>query len=239
MTVTVLIADDQKVVRDGLAMMLGLLDDIEVVGTAVDGADAIRQAATADPDVILMDLNMPVTDGVEATRRLTAAGSRARVVVLTTYADDDSVFRALHAGARGYLTKDAGAEEIREALLTVAAGEAQLDPSVQRRLLETLAAGARLAVAPASADSLTQRDSITRRDSLTQRDSLTRRDSLTQREEDVLREIAGGHTNQEIAARLHVSEATVKTHINHLLAKTTCRDRAALVAYAFRTGRAH
>ncbi|WP_306210597.1 response regulator [Actinoplanes sp. RD1] len=215
MTVTVLIADDQKVVRDGLAMMLGLLDDITVAGTATDGADALRQAAGADPDVILMDLNMPVMDGVEATRRLTASGARARVVVLTTYADDDSVFRALHAGARGYLTKDAGAEEIREALLTVAAGEAQLDPTVQRRLLDTLAAGARLAVAPAAAD------------------------SLTQREEDVLREIAAGHTNQEIAARLHVSEATVKTHINHLLAKTACRDRAALVAYAFRTGRAH
>ncbi|MFI5930981.1 response regulator [Actinoplanes sp. NPDC051494] len=213
MTVTVLIADDQKVVRDGLAMMLGLLDDIEVVGTALDGADALRQAAVADPDVILMDLNMPTLDGVAATAQLTASGGRARVVVLTTYADDGSVFRALQAGARGYLTKDAGAEEIRQAIVTVAAGEAQLDPTVQRRLLEALASGASFGVATAGGD------------------------NLTAREEDVLREIAGGRTNPEIAAHLHVSEATVKTHINHLLAKTGLRDRAALVAYAFRTGR--
>ncbi|MFG1992013.1 response regulator [Actinoplanes sp. NPDC048988] len=215
MTVTVLIADDQKVVRDGLAMMLGLLDGLTVVGTALDGADALRQVALLDPDVVLMDLNMPGVDGVEATTRLAAAGSRSRVVVLTTYADDTTVFRALQAGARGYLTKDAGAEDIQQAILTVAAGEAQLDPSVQRRLLEALAGGAPYGVAPAPGDS-----------------------GLTAREEDVLREIAQGHSNSEIAARLHVSDATVKTHVNHLLAKTACRDRAALVAYAFRTGRA-
>ncbi|GAA2543110.1 response regulator transcription factor [Winogradskya consettensis] len=214
-TVTVLIADDQKVVRDGLAMMLGLLDGIEVVGTAIDGADALRQAAGADPDVILMDLNMPTVDGIAATAKLTASGSRARVVVLTTYADDSSVFRALQAGARGYLTKDAGAEEIRQAITTVAAGEALLDPSVQRRLLEALAAGSPFAV-PTQAEA----------------------DGLTAREDEVLREIAQGRTNPEIATRLHVSEATVKTHVNHLLAKTGCRDRAALVAHAFRTGRA-
>ncbi|MET0423958.1 MAG: response regulator transcription factor [Actinoplanes sp.] len=215
MTVTVLVADDQKVVRDGLAMMLGLLDGITVVGTAIDGADALRQAEQADPDIILMDLNMPGVDGIEATSRLVAAGSRARVVVLTTYADDSSVFRALQAGARGYLTKDAGAEEIQQAILTVAAGQAQLDPSVQRRLVEALAAGAPYGVVPAPPGSL-----------------------LTTREEDVLREIAQGLSNSEIASRLHVSEATVKTHVNHLLSKTACRDRAALVAYAFRTGRA-
>ncbi|AGL20086.1 response regulator transcription factor [Actinoplanes sp. N902-109] len=216
MTVTVLVADDQKVVRDGLAMMLGLLDDITVVGTAIDGADALRQTAAVDPDVILMDLNMPAVDGITATQQLTDSGARTRVVVLTTYADDQSVFRALQAGARGYLTKDAGAEEIRQAVLTVAAGEAQLDPSVQRRLLEALAAGAPFGVAPAAPPI---------------------GDGLTAREEDVLREIARSLSNAEIAAELHVSEATVKTHINHLLAKTACRDRAALVAYAFRTGR--
>ncbi|MEV4346809.1 response regulator transcription factor [Actinoplanes sp. NPDC049596] len=216
MTVTVLIADDQKVVRDGLAMMLGLLDGLTVVGTALDGADALRRVAELDPDVVLMDLNMPGVDGVEATSRLTASGSRSRVVVLTTYADDSTVFRALQAGARGYLTKDAGAEDIQQAILTVAAGEAQLDPTVQRRLLEALAHGAPYGVAPAPPG-----------------DS-----SLTAREEDVLREIALGHSNSEIATRLHVSDATVKTHVNHLLAKTACRDRAALVAYAFRTGRA-
>jgi DNA-binding NarL/FixJ family response regulator len=216
--IRVLIADDQKVVRDGLAMLLGLLDGIEVIGTAVDGADAVRQALTADPDVVLMDLNMPTVDGVEATRRLLEAGVRSRVVVLTTYADDDWVFRALQAGARGFLTKDAGAEEIQQAISTVAAGQAQLDPSVQRRLLEALAAGAKLGVAESGAPAPVD-------------------DGLTAREEEVLVETAAGHSNAEIAARLYVSEATVKTHINHLLAKTGCRDRAALVGYAYRTGR--
>src|SRR3954466_14487210 len=127
MTIRVLIADDQKVVRDGLAMLLGLLDGIEVIGTAVDGADAVRQAVSADPDIVLMDLNMPTVDGVEAPRRLVEAGARARVVVLTTYADDDWVFRALSAGARGFLTKDAGAEEIEQAVTSICAGQAQLE----------------------------------------------------------------------------------------------------------------
>jgi DNA-binding NarL/FixJ family response regulator len=216
MTIRVLIADDQKVVRDGLAMLLGLLDGIEVVGTAVDGDDAVRQALTSDPDVVLMDLNMPNVDGVEATRRLVDHAVRARVVVLTTYADDDWVFRALQAGARGFLTKDAGAAEIEQALVAVAAGQAQLDPSVQRRLLDALASGAKLGVAePVSA---------------------VPDDGLTAREVEVLVEVAQGHSNAEIAARLFVSEATVKTHINHLLAKTGCRDRAGLVGYAYRTG---
>ena len=213
--IRVLIADDQKVVRDGLAMLLGLLDGITVVGTAVDGADAVRQAAELDPDVVLMDLNMPTMDGVEATKTLVSKGSRPQVVVLTTYADDDWVFRALQAGARGFLTKDAGAEEIQRAIATVAAGEAALDPSVQRRLLDALAGGAASAVAAPVPD-----------------------DGLTAREAEVLTEIAGGLSNSEIATALFVSEATVKTHVNHLLAKTGCRDRAALVAYAYRTGRA-
>jgi len=216
--IRVLVADDQKVVRDGLAMLLGLLDGIDVVGTAVDGADAVRQALDSEPDIVLMDLNMPTVDGVEATRRLVEAGARARVVVLTTYADDDWVFRALQAGARGFLTKDAGAAEIEQAITTVAAGQAQLDPSVQRRLLEALAAGATLGVAPAGGPATVE-------------------DGLTARESEVLVEIAAGYSNAEIAERLFVSEATVKTHVNHLLAKTGCRDRAALVAYAYRTGR--
>ncbi|HET7762632.1 MAG TPA: response regulator transcription factor [Phycicoccus sp.] len=218
--VRVLVADDQKVVRDGLTMMLGLLDGIEVVGSAVDGADAIRQVESSDPDVVLMDLGMPTVDGVEATRRLTAAGARARVVVLTTYADDQWVFGALQAGARGYLTKDAGAEEIRAAVLSVAAGDAQLDPSVQRRLLDALASGQHVGTA-ATAGPPEPVD-----------------ESLTAREREVLTEIARGLSNTEVAARLFVSEATVKTHVNHLLAKTGCRDRAALVAYAYRTGMA-
>jgi DNA-binding NarL/FixJ family response regulator len=199
-------------------MLLGLLDGIEVIGTAVDGADAVRQTLAADPDIVLMDLNMPTVDGVEATRQLVEQGARARVVVLTTYADDDWVFRALQAGARGFLTKDAGAAEIEQAITTVAAGQAQLDPSVQRRLLEALASGAKLGVAEPPAPPAVQ-------------------DGLTAREAEVLVEIAQGQSNAEIATRLFVSEATVKTHINHLLAKTGCRDRAALVGYAYRTGR--
>ena len=219
--VRVLVADDQKVVRDGLTMMLGLLDGIEVVGSAVDGADAVRQVEATDPDVARMALGMPAVDGVGATRRLTAAGARARVVVLTTYADDEWVFGALQAGARGYLTKDAGAEDIRAAVLSVAAGDAQLDPSVQRRLLEALASGRPAGTASGVASNATAVDP-----------------SLTAREREVLTEIARGLSNTEVAERLFVSEATVKTHVNHLLAKTGCRDRAALVAYAYRTGMA-
>lgn len=218
-TLRVLVADDQKIVRDGLAMLLGLVDGVEVVGTAVDGADAVRQALAAEPDVVLMDLNMPTLDGVEATRRLAEAGSAVRVVVLTTYADDDWVFRALQAGARGFLTKDAGAAEIEQAIRLVAAGQAQLDPSVQRRLLDALAAGAPLGVPAAGTAPVVD-------------------DGLTAREAEVLAEIARGLSNAEIARALFVGEATVKTHVNHLLAKTGCRDRAGLVAYAFRTGRA-
>jgi DNA-binding NarL/FixJ family response regulator len=206
--VRVLIADDQKVVRDGLAMLLGLLDGIEVVGTAIDGADAIRQTGATRPDIVLMDLNMPHVDGVTATREVLAAYPEIRVVVLTTYADDDSVFAALQAGARGFLTKDAGADEIRQAITTVAAGEAQLDPTVQRRLLEALAAH-RPAQPPAPPPH-----------------------ALTARETEVV-EIAAGLSNAQIAERLYVSEATVKTHVNHLLAKTGLRDRAQLVAYAY------
>jgi DNA-binding NarL/FixJ family response regulator len=216
--VRVLVVDDQKVIREGLSMMLGLLDGIEVVGAAVDGADALRQVSRLDPDVVLMDLSMPTMDGVEATRQLAAQGTRARVVVLTTYADDQWVFGALQAGARGYLTKDASAEQIRHAVLAVAAGDAQLDPSVQRRLLEALASGQPSGVGGPQPDPID--------------------DGLTSREVDVLTQIARGLSNTEIAGELFVSEATVKTHVNHLLAKTGCRDRAALVAYAYRTGRA-
>ena len=234
MTVRVLIADDQKIIRDGLSLLLGLLPDLEVVGTAVDGDDAVRQALALRPDVVLMDLEMPNCDGVEATRRLSGERPAISVVVLTTYSDDESVFRALRAGARGFLTKDAGADEIRQALSTVAAGQAQFDPTVQRRLLEALAA---------SADA----DAGNR---------LTGRpgpgggpgagpgggpggeplDGLTPREVEVLVEIAAGLSNAEIATALVVSEATVKTHVNHLLAKTGRRDRAQLVGYAFRHG---
>lgn len=212
--VTVVIADDQKVVRDGLATLLALIEGLDVLGVAIDGDDAVRQVRALDPDVVLMDLNMPGRDGVQATADLVAAGSRTRVVVLTTYTDDDQVFAALRAGARGYLTKDASAEEIEHAITTVSEGEAQLDPSVQRRLLESLTLGRAPALGrepPAD-------------------------HGLTTRELEVLALIAHGRSNAEIAGELYVSGATVKTHLNHLLAKTGSRDRAQLVAYAFRHG---
>lgn len=211
--VRVLIADDQRVVREGLQTLLSLLPGIAVVGAAENGAQALDLTAELDPDIVLMDLRMPVLSGVEATEQLLARGARAGVVVLTTYSDDDWVFAALRAGARGFLTKDASAEEIRQAVLTVHAGEAQLEPSVQRRLLAALTE--RSTIAPVSGSNP---------------------DALTPRELVVLDLIARGRSNGEIAQELFVADATVKTHINHLLAKTGSRDRAQLVGYAYRIG---
>ena len=208
--IRVLIADDQRVVREGLAVLLGLLAGVEVVGTAADGEQAVALAAELAPDVVLMDLRMPRCDGIEATRRLCEHGG-VRVIALTTYADDRSVLDALRAGARGYLTKDAGGEEIHRALRQVAGGQAVIDPAVAHHLVDTLAAP-------------------------TARSAPRLPDGLTPREAEVLGLIAEGLTNTEIAGRLVVSEATVKSHVNHLLAKIGARDRAQAVAYAYRTG---
>lgn len=212
------VADDQTVVREGIVMLLGLLPGIEVVGAAADGLEAVRLVAEHAPDVVLMDLRMPRCDGVEATRRIRAQYPATQVVILTTYADDDSLFPALQAGARGYLTKDAGGEEIVRAVEHVMSGEAGLSPKVQLRLLERLsAAGAqRPAAGTAAARELP--------------------DGLTAREAEVLSLVAEGMTNAEIARRLQVSTATVKTHINNLFAKTGVRDRAQAMRYAFRHG---
>jgi DNA-binding NarL/FixJ family response regulator len=211
-TVRVVVADDQRVVRDGLAGLLALLPGIEVVGAAADGDEAVALVERLHPDVVLMDLRMPRCDGVEATRRVMQSAPATRVVVLTTYADDESVFSALQAGARGYLTKDAGAEEIGRAIAAVHAGEALLEPSVQRRLLEAMAAGGAPVAQPGNPD------------------------GLTAREREVLQHIAAGLDNREIAARLFVSEATVKTHVNSIFGKAQLRDRAQAVAYAYRIG---
>ncbi|WP_163504821.1 response regulator [Fodinicola acaciae] len=214
--IRVVIADDQRVVRDGLSFLLSLIDGIEVVGTAADGGEAVALVASLDPDVVLMDLRMPHMDGVDATRKVRRDHPRTQVVVLTTYADDSSVLAALRAGARGYLTKDAGAEEIGRAINRVAGGSADLDPGVQARLLDMLPGGD---AAPAPAEHTGPPP-----------------DGLTERELEVLTLIAAGLSNTEIAERLVVSEATVKTHVNHLFAKTAVRDRAQAVAYAYRHG---
>jgi DNA-binding NarL/FixJ family response regulator len=229
--VRVLVADDQTVVRDGLALMLGLLPGLEVVGTAVDGDDAVRQVVELRPDIVLMDLHMPRCDGVEATRRLRELAPATRVVVLTTYSDDESVFAALRAGALGFLTKAAGAEDIRRAVTTVAAGQAQLDPAVQRRLLEALSRGDSVGVAGVGARGVLGGPGDPPPGAPAEPP-----DRLTPREAEVLTLIARGLSNQEIAAELVLSLATVKTHVNHLLAKTAMRDRAQLVTYAFRHG---
>ena len=205
--IRVVVADDQTLVREGLVTLLRLTDGVEVVGSAQDGESAVDVARREQADVVLMDLRMPRVDGVEATRRIVATLPQTRVIILTTYADDASVYTALKAGARGYLTKDAEATEIKRAIETVHRGEALLDPSVQRRLLEGL-------TAPAA----------------------THPDGLTQREVDVLRLMAGGLTNQQIAQKLFISEATVKTHINNIFSKANVRDRGQAVAYAFRKG---
>jgi len=229
-SVRVLIADDQKVVREGLVALISLLPGITVVGAAVDGDDAVRQAAGLRPDVVLMDLNMPRCDGVEATQQLRRVDPEIAVVVLTTYSDDAWVFSALQAGARGFLTKDAGAAEIQRAITDVAAGHAQLDPAVQRRLLDALGTGSHLAVAGGTTSTPSARPGPA------QPERAQPPDDLTSREAEVLTHIAAGLSNTEIATTLFVSEATVKTHINHIFAKTGLRDRAQLVGYAFRHG---
>jgi len=230
--IRVLIADDQKIVREGLVSLIGLLPGITVVGAATDGDDAVRLALELEPDVVLMDLNMPRCNGVEATERLRRLRPDASVVVLTTYSDDAWVFSALQAGARGFLTKDAGADEILRAITDVAAGHAQLDPAVQRRLLEALNGRDRFAGDLFSTGRGPARPGAPPGTA----GAAEPPEGLTPREAEVLAHIAAGESNAEIAAALFVSEATVKTHINHIFGKTGLRDRAQLVGYAFRNG---
>jgi DNA-binding NarL/FixJ family response regulator len=207
----VVIADDQRVVREGLATIVGGFGDTEVVGLAGDGEEALDLVESHQPDVVLMDLRMPRLSGVEATRRLHERHPDVPVVVLTTYADDESVVTALSAGAAGYLTKDADRDDIRRALEAAVAGQAVLDASVQAALLKAARQGvvARPATLP---------------------------DGLTDREAEVLALIASGLSNHEIAEHLYVAEATVKTHVNRIFAKTGSRDRAQAAVYAHRHG---
>jgi DNA-binding NarL/FixJ family response regulator len=210
----IVIADDQASVREGLVLLLGGLPGIEVVGAAADGEQALRLVAEQKPGAILLDLHMPVLDGIGATRRLTAEHPGVAIVVLTTYADDTSVLDALHAGARSYLTKDADRTDIARALHAAAGGLTVIDPRAHATLLAATSAPARTgpaAAAPAPPP-----------------------DGLTQREVEILGLIARGLTNPEIAAQLFLSNHTIKTHISRIFAKTGSRDRAAAIGYANR-----
>lgn len=209
---SVLIADDQRLVRTGFRLILDLEDDMTVVGEASDGAQCISLAATTHPDVVLMDVRMPQMDGIEATRRLTAAGSPARVLVLTTFDLDDYVYEALRAGASGFLLKDAPREQLIAAIRQVAAGESLLAPSVTRRLIERF-------VHTSTDAALAQRV-----------------ESLSAREREVFSLIARGRSNAEIARELFVGDATVKTHVARLLSKLEARDRIQAVVLAYESG---
>ena len=222
--VTVVVADDQSAVREGLVLLLGTLPGITVAGEAADGNAAVELVATVQPQVVLMDLNMPGCDGVTATARITAEHPGTRVVVLTTYADDESIIGALQAGALGYLTKEATRAEIGRAVHAAAAGQAILDPGVQQRLLS---AAARAPGAPGGSAAPGAPGSGA---------SGGADDELTPREAEVLRLIAAGQSNREIARTLFVSEATVKTHVNRIFAKTASRDRAQATRYAYTHG---
>ena len=213
MTVTVLLADDQELVRAGFAMILDARDDIEVVGEACDGLEAVTLAAKTRPDVVLMDVRMPRLDGIEATRRIVEGGSTARVVMLTTFDLDEPVFAALRAGASGFLLKDIRPADLADAVRVVARGEALLAPTVTRRLLDRFATGLPAASGPDR-----------------------RLDPLTAREVEVLTLVAGALTNAEIAERLFLTQATVKTHISAILTKLDLRDRVQAAVLAYETG---
>jgi DNA-binding NarL/FixJ family response regulator len=211
--VRVMVVDDQALVREGLMTLLEAAPDIVPVAAAGDGEEAVALSGRHRPDVVLMDLRMPKLDGVEATRRIREAYPEIEIVVLTTHADEESILDALRAGARGYLTKDAGIAEISRGVHAAADHHGLLDPVVQSRLIAAATAGARPAPPPA-----------------------TLPDELTPREAEVLTLIARGLSNGEIAATLVVSEATVKSHVNHLFAKIGARDRAQAVHYAYTHG---
>jgi DNA-binding NarL/FixJ family response regulator len=231
-TIRVLVADDQAVVRDGVVLLLTSADDIEVVGQAGDGHHALQLATELRPDVALVDLRMPGVDGTRVTAGVVSAGIATKVLILTTYADDDAVLPALRAGAAGYLTKDVTGEALLAAVRDVAAGRTVLDPAVQARLVQLLLdepsatataaghAGAAEPAAPATPTPAVPREA----------------EGLTRREVDVVRLVAAGLNNRQVAREMVVSQATVKTHLNHVLSKLALEDRGALIAWAWRNG---
>jgi len=213
MTTRILIADDQALVRGGLRMILDAQPDLEVVGEAVDGRQALQQARELSPDLVLMDVRMPELDGLETTRRLLERDPSPKVVVLTTFDLDDYVYEAIRAGASGFLLKSAPPQQLIAGIRTVMAGDALLAPEITRRLLDRFVARPprSTGIPPDFAD-------------------------LSERELEVLRLIADGRSNAEIAVDLYISEATVKTHVTHILTKLRLRDRVQAVALAYRTG---
>jgi DNA-binding NarL/FixJ family response regulator len=211
--ISVLIVDDQDLVREGLRMLLEAEPDLRVVGEAGNGSEALAQVRRLDPDVVLMDVRMPEVDGIEATTRLVRGGSRARVLMLTTFDLDEYVYHAMKAGASGFLLKDASREQLAGAVRTVSAGDALLAPAVTRRLIDDFCRG----IAPGDAAA-----------------SATGR--LSERELEVVRLVAQGLSNAEIAAKLYLSEATVKSHIARILAKLGVRDRVQVVVFAYESG---
>jgi DNA-binding NarL/FixJ family response regulator len=214
MTLRVVVADDQELVRAGIVAMLGTQPDLAVVAEAGDGHAAVEAARAHRPDVVLMDVRMPRLDGIEATRQICrTAGLASRIIILTTFDLDEYVYAALRAGASGFLLKDAPREQLYHAVRTVAAGDALLAPSVTRRLIEQHVHG----TVPAP-------------------DLSAVVEGLTERERDVLRLLAAGLSNAETAQRMHVGEATVRTHVGHIFAKTGSRDRAQAIVFAYRSG---
>jgi DNA-binding NarL/FixJ family response regulator len=218
MTTRILIADDDALLRAGLAVILGTAADLEVVAEAGDGIEAVRLCLEHGPDVVLMDVRMPGIDGIEATRRLVAARPETRILILTTFHDDDYVYGALRAGASGFLLKRASPERLLDAVRTVAAGEALLDPSVTRSLISRFLSAGGPTTSERSAETSRQ---------------LQR---LTDRERQVLLLVAQGRSNSEIADLLVIAESTAKTHVKRVLAKIDAHDRAQAVVFAYRSG---
>jgi DNA-binding NarL/FixJ family response regulator len=220
--IRVLIVDDQSLIRVGIQTLLSRKPDIEVVGYASDGEEALRQVAALDPDVVLMDIRMPGMDGVEATRQLVARQARAGIIILTTFHDDANVFSALAAGARGYLLKDTDHKELAEAIRVVAAGRALIHPQITAQVLHEFSRLSAPVATPAPEPRPTLRDE--------------RLALLTDRELAILRLLGGGRTNQEISARLAISVGTVKNHISNILSKLDVRDRTQAGLFAQQAG---
>lgn len=215
--ITVLLVDDQPLLRMGFRLILEGQDDLHIVGEASDGAEAVRQVRDLNPDVVLMDVRMPVLDGIEATRAITASGAGARIIILTTFDVDEYAFAGLQAGASAFLLKDVAPSELISAVRVVASGDAVVAPRVTQRLLETYVRGAAM-----PAPSAVPRDPLL--------------EDLTPRETEMLEAMAEGLSNAEIAHRYFLSEATVKTHVRRILTKLHLRDRVQAVVYAYETG---